>query len=125
METKLPAPGLVSIVVVVFLLLAPSTTTPAASLLDRELSIDSELYDTLTGILESGKYKNKDVLIDLSELQTVQISEGRLKFTPPIEVSWKFIKSTITEMKATTDGRSIFVDVDNSPIDVNIVPRKS
>lgn len=88
-------------------------------------TIDPELFRMLKSLLSTGKIEKDGKLADFSKTQTISISNGVMTFDPPLVVSGKFgpvrIKSTITEVKATANN-SILVDINSSPINVEIRP---
>jgi len=102
----------------------PEEKGRVASLLDREFYVDPEIHSILTGLIETGQYSDGDILIDASPVQTVEVADGKVIFNPPVIVQWKFISTTVTEIQAGVGGSSIFVDIDNSPVDINVLPRK-
>ena len=73
--------------------------------------------------MEDGTYEKDDLRIDASGVQTIRVHNGRLTFDPPIQINWKFIETTVTEVSVDHEGTSIFIDVDHSPIDVKVTPR--
>lgn len=98
-------------------------TLPVVSLsLDKSLEIDSEIHESIVNILDTGLLKDGDATVDFSGLQTMEVSNGRLRFNPPVKVKWKWISSTITEARTDQDDGSIFIDINNSPINLRIRP---
>ena len=104
-------------------LMAGSAPIPVVGLFDKEITVDQRVHATIVGLLETGKYQEKNLLIDASQTQSISISNGRMVFDPPIKINWKFIETTITDIAAEPDGTSILIDVDHSPIDVRVVPQ--
>ena len=84
--------------------------------------IPPETYDLIAGLLNNGKIEKGGKLIDFSPVQTITISNGKISFHPPAKISAKLgmlrINTTITEIRKT--GTGIKVDIDNSPIDVEL-----
>ena len=120
---KLPSPivAVVLIGLVISLAVEPKSMV-SKSFLDKEIEIDSEAYIALKSILSSGTFSKDDLEIDFGGVQTMTM-DGVLVFDPPARVSWKFLKTTVTKIKAGINDNSIFIDVDSSPIDVNVVPK--
>jgi len=120
---KLPSPivAVVLIGLVISLAVEPKSMV-SKSFLDKEIEIDSEAYIALKSILSSGTFSKDDLEIDFGGVQTMTM-DGGLVFDPPARVSWKFLKTTVTKIKAGINDNSIFIDVDSSPIDVNVVPK--
>jgi hypothetical protein len=121
---KLDASDLVVSVVLIIggLLLVEPELQPAGLLDDHELKIPADVYNIMVGVLEDGTYVDGNISIDASKLQTIQIGNGRAKMNPPIEVRWKFLRTTVEDVSVQNRGRSILVDVNRSPIDLRIVP---
>jgi hypothetical protein len=97
---------------------------PVVSLsLDKSLEIDSEIHDSIVSLLDTGLFRDGDATVDLSGVQAVAVSNGVLRFNPPVQVRWKWISSTITEVRTNQADGSIFVNIDNSPVNVRIRPK--
>ena len=94
-------------------------------MLDHVEKIDPDLYRMIESLLKTGKIEKDGKLIDFSAVQTISIRGGKATFNPPLKVSGKFgpirINTTITEITAKADS-SIFVDIDSSPLNVEIRP---
>lgn len=88
-------------------------------------NIDPDLFKALLSLIRTGKVEKNGKLLDLSPVQTIQIAEGKVTFNPPLKVSGKFgpirINTTVTEVSAKALD-SILVDIDSSPINVEIKP---
>lgn len=95
-------------------------------MLDYIWKIDPDLYRMLESLLKTGKVERNGKLLDLSPVQTITIQDGLVKFDPPLRVAGKFgsirVNTTITEVRAKADS-SIFVDIDSSPINLEIHPQ--
>lgn len=84
--------------------------------------IPAEIYDALTALLKDGKVEKDGKLIDFSPVQTITISNGKVTLNPPARISAKIgmlrINTTISEIRKT--GTGIKVDINNSPLDVEL-----
>ena len=122
---KLLDPAVVGLSLIVAVLLIPQAPENKSnlSLLDKSLPIDRELHETVFALLETGRFEKDDLVIDGTELQTITLDNGKLEFSPPLRVKWRFISTTVTDVSLNTDENSIFIDIDSSPIDVNVVPK--
>jgi len=93
-------------------------------MIDKELEISPQLYRQLSNLLESGKVVDDFFELDLSEIQTISIKAGKLQFNPPVKVKIKYmgisLNTTISEI--TNKRKGIEVNIDNSPIDLKVVP---
>lgn len=87
--------------------------------------IDPELYRMLRSLLGTGKIEKGGKLIDFSSVQNITIGNGLMQFDPPLKVSGKFgpvrINTTVSEINAQATN-CILVDIDLSPINVEIKP---
>ena len=74
--------------------------------------------------METGVVEKDGRTVDFSPVQTVTIKGGRIVLDPPAKVAAKFgpldIKTTITNIQVRRGG--IKVDIDSSPIDVEVRP---
>lgn len=87
--------------------------------------VDPEVYRILRSLLLTGKVEKDGMLADFSPVQNITIGNGLMQFDPPLVVSGKFgpvrLKSTVSEISAKA-AASILVDIDSSPINVEIKP---
>ena len=87
--------------------------------------INPELYQMLRSLLNTGKIEKDGNTLDFSPVQNITVGNGFMQFDPPLKVSGKFgpfkINTTITEISAKATN-SIFVDIDSSPVNVEIKP---
>jgi len=94
--------------------------------LDVPINIPQEVYDLIEGLLQTGKLEHDKFSLDLSEVQTIRIANGELSFSPPAKIQTKVgpikVKTTISVIKSRSKG--IHIDVDNSPIDVEVRPNE-
>lgn len=93
-------------------------------MIDKELKIPPQLYRQLSDLLESGKVVDDFFELDLSHVQTITVKGGKLIFSPPVAVKIKYmgisLNTTISEI--TNKRKGIEVNIDNSPIDLKVVP---
>lgn len=93
-------------------------------MIDKELKISPQLYQILSALLESGKAVDDFFELDLSTVQTITIKSGKLRFNPPADLKIKYmgisLNTTISEI--TNKRKGIEVNIDNSPIDLKVVP---
>jgi hypothetical protein len=121
-KRHLPILGLVFGLALVLSGATSSKFAPTRLFGDRKLEIDPEDYRHLETFLASGSYADGDIKIDASAVQTVEVKDGAVVFNPPIKVRWKFVSSSVDTMSIYKAGQSILVDINHSPIDLQIVP---
>ncbi len=94
-------------------------------MLDREINISPVLFKVLSSLLSTGKIEHEENLLDLSPVQTITISKGKVTLDPPAKVSAKIagirILTTISEI--TKSGSGINININNSPIDLELKPK--
>jgi hypothetical protein len=90
------------------------------------VKIDSSVYRMLQGFLSSGVVEYDGKTIDFSPVQHISIANGTAKFSPPAKVSLKYglvtIKTTLSAMTVQPGG--IKIEVDHSPIDMELKPNE-
>jgi len=88
------------------------------------IEIPPEIYELLKTFMETGVVEKDGRTVDFSPVQTVTIKDGRIILDPPAKVAAKVgplnIKTTITNIQVRRGG--IKVDIDSSPIDVEVRP---
>ena len=88
------------------------------------IDIPPEIYELIKTFLETGVVEKDGKIVDFSPVQTVTIAEGGVTFDPPAKVAAKVgpvnIKTTITTIRVKKGG--IKIDIDNSPVDVEVRP---
>lgn len=93
-------------------------------MLDVPIKIPKQYYDMLAGLLSTGKLQHDGFTLDLSEVQNIKIADGKLEFNPPAKIKASIgpvnIKTTITTITAGSTG--ININIDNSPVDVEVRP---
>lgn len=93
-------------------------------MLDIPTEIPKDAYEFLRSLLETGKAETERFKLDLSDLQSISIKGGVLKFNPPVKVAVKIglisVATTLTKIENKKDG--ILINIDNSPIDLEVVP---
>jgi len=91
---------------------------------DKGVEIDPEAHAHLMRFLETGIFRDGDIQLDASPVQKITVEHGRLEFDPPLDVKWKFIRSTVSDATVDRDENHVFIDINNSPIDVLVTPRE-
>jgi hypothetical protein len=93
-------------------------------MLDVPVKIPKETYDLIVQLLKTGRVDFENKYVDISGLQQLTVQQGVLQFHPPIKVGVKVgpitIKTTIPFVKVR--GSSLEVEIENSPIDIKILP---
>jgi hypothetical protein len=92
---------------------------------DYPVAVPASVYRLLDSLLKTGTLEQSGVTLDFSGVQTITIADGKMSFNPPPKVSATMagvaIRTTVSSLTAGTDG--IKVEVDNSPINVEIQPQ--
>lgn len=92
--------------------------------MDYNITIPIDIFRMIEGLLANGKLDYQGKFIDLSEVQTITIADGKLRFSPPAKISAKIgpvrVNTTITTIENLGDG--IHINIDNSPIDLELKP---
>lgn len=90
--------------------------------MNKRVSVPPEAYELLRGFLQKGIIKYDGKSIDFSPVQDVQISNGVITFNPPAKVTLPLgvltIRTTVSRLTLRSSG--IKVEIDNSPIDLEI-----
>lgn len=92
----------------------------------RSLEINSQLYANLRDLLSTGCVTVGDLTVDFSELQQIRLNAHKAVFNPPIKVQYKGplgVRLTTTITQVTLRPNAIRIEVDNSPIDMELLPR--
>ena len=96
-------------------------------MLDIPFKITQEQYEALESLLTKGTFEHESFSIDFSEVQTMKLTGGSLVFNPPAKLQAQAgplnIKTTVTEVKVKKRGVGIIINIDNSPVDVEVSPR--
>ena len=89
--------------------------------------ISMEQYESLESLLNTGKFEHEKFSLDLSPVQNISLSGGVMELSPPAKLEATAgpvnIKTTITEIKIKKRG-GILINIDNSPVDVEISPNE-
>lgn len=92
---------------------------------DKVINVTPELFANLESCISSGVWNFGSGKLDLSPVQTIRLFKGKITFDPPAKVSAVIgdirINTTITEI-VRGSGR-IKVDINNSPINLEIRPK--
>lgn len=88
------------------------------------VKVDSAFYSMLQSLLSSGIVEYDGKKIDFSPVQNISIANGVAKFSPPAKVTLKYgliwVKTTLSAMTVQPGG--IKIEIDNSPIDMELKP---
>ena len=102
-----------------------SDVQPEALSYDYPVPVPASVYRLLDSLLKTGTLEQSGVLLDFSGVQTITIANGKMSFNPPPKVATTVagvsIRTTVSSLTAGTDG--IKVEIDNSPINVEIQPQ--
>ena len=97
-----------------------------AVMLKVPIEVPPEIYELIKVFMETGVVEQDGKSVDFSTVQTITITDGRVTLDPPAKVAAKVgpmnIKTTITTMKVRKGG--IKINIDNSPIDVEVRPHE-
>lgn len=91
---------------------------------DIPYKISKEQYRFIRSLLETGKAENDTLTIDMSELQSVTIHDGKATFSPPIKFTLKtgLFNLTTTLNYILNKKNGILLDINNSPINLKVIP---
>lgn len=91
---------------------------------DVPYKIPKEQYEFIRSLLETGKAENETLIVDMSELQSVTVNDGKVTFSPPINLTLKTgvlnLTTTLTHILNKKNG--ILFNINNSPIDLKVIP---
>lgn len=97
-------------------------------MMNQRIDISPTIYRLIESLLKTGKIEKDGKLVDFGSVQTITIENGLMKLNPPLKISGKFgpvrINTTVTEISSNSNG-SIVVDINNSPINLEIRPNES
>jgi len=91
--------------------------------MDRHIEVEESILNVIHSLLDHGKASKDNAILDLSPVQTVTISDNKLTFNPPAKVMWRFLSTTVTNITAHRNDKSIFIDVDHSPVDIKLIKK--
>jgi len=88
------------------------------------VNIPANVYNLLQSLLNSGVIEQDGKKIDFSPVQNITIRNGVMTFSPPPKVSATVgpvaLRTTVSSLTAQAGG--IKIEVDNSPVNVEIRP---
>ena len=88
------------------------------------IEIPPAVYEALCTLLQHGTVDRNGNTVDFSPVQQITISNGTATFSPPAKLTAKFgfinIRTTISSV--AVKGAGIKLEVDNSPIDIEVRP---
>lgn len=95
-------------------------------MINAPIKIPKLVHDLLQSLLRTGKIEYEGKSVDFSPVQTITIKDKVLTFNPPPKVQVTVmginIKTTISSITAKDSG--IHVEVDNSPVDLELKPNE-
>jgi hypothetical protein len=91
--------------------------------MDKHIEVEESILDVIHSLLDHGKVAKDNAIFDLSPVQTVTISDNKLTFNPPAKVMWRFLSTTVTNITAHRSDKSIFIDIDHSPVDIKLIKK--
>jgi hypothetical protein len=93
-------------------------------MLDIPVKIPATLHAAIITLLQTGKASLDNKAIDFSELQHITITDGLIRFNPPVKVSVAVgpvtVRTSIPHIRV--NGSDLKVEVNNSPIDIKLKP---
>lgn len=110
---------------ILLLFVSSERPKPYKGFLDKTFAIDQKQFDTLIKFLEEGLVEQEGAILDFSKVQTITINGGDMTFDPPVKVQAKTVIGTVRTSFSKIEksvGEKVFIDIHNSPIDVEIVP---
>lgn len=121
------------VVVVLFLLFASKAPEDAPEPPDKPVGLFPDIVVTLpawqhevvTGVLTDGLVEGDGWSLDLSRVQTMTVSDGVLHLDPPARVrrgGLVKLGTTVSEIRAEPDRGRILIDLDLSPVDIDVRP---
>jgi len=113
----------IGILFIGYLLYTSPPTQTTTSFIDKRIEVDESILNVIHSLLDHGKVTQDNAVLDLSPVQTVTVSDNKLTFNPPAKVMWRFLSTTITNITASRDDNSIFIDVDHSPVDIKLIKK--
>ena len=114
--------GVGILLILYFICTSPPVPT-AKSFMDKHIEVEESILDVIHSLLDHGKVAKDNAIFDLSPVQTVTISDNKLTFNPPAKVMWRFLSTTVTNITASRNDKSIFIDVDHSPVDIKLIKK--
>ena len=90
------------------------------------VKVDVAYYQMLQSLLSKGIVEYDGKTIDFSPVQHISIANGTAKFSPPAKITLKYglvqLKTTLSAMTVQPGG--IKIEIDNSPIDMELQPNE-
>ena len=70
-----------------------------------------------------------DVRLDFSGVNVVTVGDGKMLFSPPAKVLYDGpgllnIGTTVTEISVVPSGEVLLIDLNRSPVDVEVIPNE-
>ena len=106
-----------------YLLYTSPPVQTTTSFIDKRVEVEESILNVIHSLLDHGRVTQDNAVFDLSPVQTVTVSDNKLTFNPPAKVMWRFLSTTITNITASRDDNSIFIDVDHSPVDIKLIKK--
>lgn len=95
-------------------------------MINAPIKIPKLVYELLQSLLNTGKIEYEGKIIDFSPVQTITIKDKVLTFDPPPKVQVSVlginIKTTVSSLTARATG--VHVEIDNSPVDLELKPNE-
>lgn len=91
------------------------------------VKLNADVFAIISTLLATGKYAKDGKSVDLSPVQSINIDKGVMSFNPPAKISASFgpfkINTTLSSLTLNAaDNQKIRVEVDNSPVDLELRP---
>lgn len=89
------------------------------------VAIDPKAYEMLRSLLSKGIVEQEGKTLDFSPVQQITIRNGVMTLNPPAKVIAEYgpIKLRTTISSLTVQANGIHVEVDNSPVDLELRPQ--
>ncbi len=87
--------------------------------------MEPAIYELLRGLLNNGIVTQDGKTLDVSPVQEITIRDGVMTFNPPAKIVADYglvkIQTTVSSLTAKPSG--IHIQIDNSPIDLELKPK--
>ena len=92
--------------------------------MNYSIKIDPKIYKQIRDLLQTGVVTHEGHSLDFSSVQSVSLRNGAMTFSPPPKITAAVgpikLRTTISSLELRPNG--VFVEIDNSPINVEFGP---
>lgn len=89
------------------------------------IAMDPQTYELLRSLLSRGVVELDGKTLDFTAVQQITITNGEMTFSPPARITADMgpitLRTTISSLTVRSGG--IRVEIDNSPLDLELRPR--